>query len=446
MRRTIQKHPIAFLHTLGWLVTGLSMGYIMFYENTSYYDVPFADGALILFAIGCLLIVLTPLIGLIVKLIRKPLPSVKRERNFLRSAAKWYESTRPGFGWYYLWALLAALLPFLTLFSVMVVDVYVASLLLIAIGVSIWLCFLCHEWPESRLLKVTDTADRFHVQTGVSGSLLDDLYRRGNVLGIPKRLWEGRRGYVYNMLLQEGLIDQRNIITAHGFSTAKVAEHFHIDNDQLAAEDALWIPFHQFSIPPQSKGMAAIGKLFPYRLRTLADSRYESNRSLHSQDYPHASTSLRLVPDETATFCLKGNQLHLLAATATDPAWDDYQLYQGCMLKLTGAALHSVKWDHFETWAQDRDLTDDYLVVQEAETFYRALLEDAFDYEICSFAYHEQEAKLAVEIWAESKPGTAAHQQPLPFPLDDGLGFLLILTYDQLKWHWMNITEGEESY
>ena len=102
MRRTIKKHPFAFLHCLCWLVLAFCMGYVMHYGSYDYYDVPLADAIVVLAMVSAGLMVLAAVIGIIVKLMRRPDFATRRERSRMRAFAKWFESTQPGYGWRYL--------------------------------------------------------------------------------------------------------------------------------------------------------------------------------------------------------------------------------------------------------------------------------------------------------------------------------------------------------
>ena len=439
MHRTIKKHPLAFLHCLGWLCAGIAMGYIMHHESSDYYDVPYADAAVILFMAGFLLIVSAPVIGLVVKLIRQSPPATRRERAALRANAKWFESTRPGLGWYYLMAVLAGVLPILAMLSVLWVDSYMPAVLLSSIGIAIWLCFECYEWAENKLLRVTDIADRFHLQTDASTSLLDRLTQRGLTFGIPQALWDGRRDHLYNMLLQQGIIDDRSTVTGYVFPIAALEEHIGLGRTDTASEDVVWIPFGQFYSGVQGKGYMAIRKMFLYDLASIADRRYENNRETESGAYPHSSTEARLLPDETAALYLQNGQLYLFANSAESFDEEEDCLYRGCMLHIGNAVLEDVKWDYFETAGEPGDDREHYLTPEEARSLYRLLLEGAFSYEICDLTYLEDKQQLAIEVWLdpEDPSGLPLEGEAVSFAPDDELGYLLLLSYDQLRWHWM---------
>jgi len=112
------------------------------------------------------------------------------------------------------------------------------------------------------------------------------------------------------------------------------------------------------------------------------------------------------------------------------------------MLLIKGARLDGVKWDRFENLATgpigDGESADDDLNPQQAQTFYDLLLKGAFPYTLCSLTYHEQEKKLALEIWTEPAEPGKVNRQVAAFTSDDGLNYWLVLSYDELKWYWMN--------
>lgn len=448
MPRTIRKHPFAFLYCLGWLIAGFCMGYVMHHENADYYDVPYADLFVILTVVGAVLIVLCPIIGLIVKGLRRPAPAVRQERSQLRAFAKWFESTQPGFGWHTLLIVLAIALPFLAFLSVGWLDRYMPAALFASIGIAVWLCFECYEWNENRLLKVPDDPSRFHLQKDASPSLMEDLYEGGSTFGMPMNLWEGRRVYLYNALLQQGVTDDRGTVTGYVFSVADLEKHFDLTRETPLTDEVVWIPLKQFYGAMEGKSRAAIQKLFPYCLTTLVDRRYETNRETDSSQYPYSSVDVRLQPDDDTTLCDIDQQLHLFTAAATNPDSESDWYYHGCMLHIEGAKLADVKWDSFETAGDPDDDREHYLSPEEAQTLYRLILQGAFSYEICSLTYLEEKRLLALEIWAkpEDRSGLPLKGEAASFALDDGLGYLLLLSYNQLRWHWMKTTPLETPY
>ncbi len=439
MLYTIKKHPLAFLHCLGWVGIGACMAYVMRYETAGYYEAMFADVCVILSGICLALIPLTLLLGIILKLVRKQLPSQKREKSFLHSAAKRFESTLPGFRWYYLLITLAAVLPVLAFFSVVLVDKYVAAVLFLAIGISIWLCFVCYEWPESRLMQVRDTAPYFHIQPGAEEGLLNRLYKQGAVYGIPQTLWDGRRDALYNMLLRTGATKEGSTVAGHRFSTAEAAGHFGMDRNDFTDEDVVWIPLRPLLSHADNSSSAAIRGLFVHHLERIADRQYETTANRLPEDYPYSSREKRLIPDEDALLRESRRGLRLVAATAEDPDVEEDTLYQGCMLLLEGAQLADVKWDHFEDLSQTGD-REYFLSAEEAQTFYRLLLEDAFAYEICSLTYLDECRQLAIEIWTEPEEtsGKRVKGEARTFVMDDGMNYMLLLRYEGIKWHWLH--------
>lgn len=436
MPRTVRKHPIAFLHALGWIFAGLSMLYVMHYEEEGYYAAVLAEAAVILFGLGCALVVITPVIGLAVKLLRKPLPTAVREKHFRQAAAKWYESTRPDFWKYYAAVIAAAVLPFLALFSVVIAEEYVAGLLLISIGLSIWLICVCIEMPEARLLKVCDTGDRFQIRSGASS---DDISRleNANTLGIDKRYWDSRRDHLFNMLMKEGAVDERSRIAAWDCPVAVMAKHFGASPEEAGDEEVIWIPMGQFAFAA-FKGYNPIQKLFTHRLSCIAELRYRNIRSTEAATYPHSGAAMALQPDETALLRQSGEALCLLCASAAGE--DPETLYQGCMLEITGPQLMAVKWDHLEDITPpDAENSEYFLSPSDAGRLYELVLKEAFPYEITAFTYVEGESLLAVEFWAEPASGsTPVDSRGVPFVPDDGTGYLLLIAFDSLRWHWMH--------
>jgi len=439
MRRTIKKHPFAFLHCLCWLVLAFCMGYVMHYGDYDYYDVPLADAVVVMAMVSAGLMALSAVTGIIVKLIRRPDFATRRERSRMRAFAIQFERNLPGYGWRYLLVLLIFVLPLLAFFSVLWMDTYMPAMLLASMGIAIWLCFECYEWAENRLLKVPDNPDRFHLQQGASPSLLDDLYEREGTFGIPVRLWESRRVYLYNALMRQQVIDDRSTITGHVFPVSAIEKHFGIEQTDTSAEDVVWIPMKQFSGGTGNRN-AAIRQLFSYQYSALVDRQYENPRDTDPCCYPYSSEELRLVPDETAVLKHTHDQLYLFASSATNAEEDT--CYHGCMLRIKGAALVDVKWDFFENASDPEDDREHYLNPEEAQTLYRLLLQDAFTYEICSVEYLEDKQLLALEIWCEPEnpAGMPLKGEAASFALDDGLGYLLLLSYDQLRWHWMKET------
>lgn len=448
MPRTIRKHPFSFLYCLGWLIAGFCMGYVMHHESSDYYNVPFADTVVILSFVGTALIILCPVIGLIVKWLRRPALAVRQERSQRRAFAKWFESTQPGFGWYTLLIVLAVVLPFMAFISVIWLDRYMPAALFVSIGIAVWLCFECYEWNENRLLKEPDDPNRFHLQRDSSHSLLEELYEQSSTFGMPMSLWEGRRVYLYNALLQQGVADDRSTITGYVFSLADLEKHFNSPQQPPLTDEVVWIPLNQFYGTMEGKSRAAIQKLFPYCLTTLVDRRYETNRETDPSQYPYSSVDVRLQPDADATLCDIDHQLHLFTASATNPDSESDWYYHGCMLRIEGAELADVKWDSFETAGDPDDDREHYLSPEEAQTLYRLILQKAFTYEICSLTYLEEKRQLALEIWTEPEDpdGLPLKGEAASFALDDGLAYLLLLSYDQLRWHWMKATSMENPY
>lgn len=449
MYRTIKKHPFAFLHCLSWLIMGLCMAYVMHHDSSDYYDVPYADTIVILFFVSLTVLVLSPIIGMIVKRIRRPDPATRKERRFLRAAARGYESTRPGFNWCYLLAVLPLVLPLLAFFSVMWIDLYMPAVLFAAIGISIWLFFLCHEYPENKLLTATVNPHCFQIQQGVQPSRLDDLYQRGVASGISEKLWESRQNHLYNMLLQEGYIDERSTITGCALPPSAIEDHFGIRQEMPDDEPVIWIPFSQFSIHDgPGKGYAAIQRLFTHHFNAIVDRRFEYNRESDSSSYPFSSVDVRLQPDETAVLCETDGQLQLFAASATNPAPYNDLIYQGCMLQVEEAVLEDIKWDFFETAGDPEDDREHYLSPEEARSLYQMVLEGTFTYEIFSLTYLEKKQQIALEIWLEPNDhnGLPLEGMASNFALDDGMGYLLLLSYDRLRWHWFQTRHMEKPY
>ncbi|MBE5801940.1 MAG: hypothetical protein E7319_06600 [Clostridiales bacterium] len=436
MLQTIKKHPLGFLHSMSWVGAGATMLYSMRYESAGYPEALFAEAAVILFLVCCGVFLLTPLIGLIIKLVRKQRPSVTQECHFVSAAAKWYESTRSDFFWYYVIIVLVPILPIAALL-LPAQEQYIACVFIITIGISIWLCFVLTEMPATRLLKVRDTEDRFDIRVGASAEQMDALHA-GDTFGLSKRLWASRRDYLYNMLLKEEVIDQRDRITCYDLPVSTLAAHYRLKQDSFREEDVIWIPLAQFFHRKSTKGFQVIQKLFTHSLSDIANLRFQNNRSSNPEDYHHSSTDLRLEPDEDAVLCVHKNVTRLFAATAQE----GNRLYHGCMLLIKGARLDGVKWDRFENLATgpigDGESADDDLNPQQAQTFYDLLLKGAFPYTLCSLTYHEQEKKLALEIWTEPAEPGKVNRQVAAFTSDDGLNYWLVLSYDELKWYWMN--------
>lgn len=436
MPRTVRKHPIAFLHALGWIFAGLSMLYVMHYEGTDYDAVLLADAAVILFGLGCALAVITPVIWLAVRLLRRPLPTAVQEKRFRRVAARWYESTRPDFWKYRAAAIAAAVLPFLALFSVVIVEDYMPGLLLISIGLSIWLICICIEMPEARLLKVCDTADRFEIRSGASA---DDISRLedANTLGIDKRYWDSRRDHLFNMLMKEGAVDERSRIAAWDCPVSVMAEHFGVSPEEAGGEEVIWIPMGQFTFAGL-KGYNPIQKLFTHQLIRIANLRYQNICSTEAADYLYSGASLTLQPDETALLRQSGDALCLLCASAA--CEDPDTLYQGCMLQINGPQLMAVKWDCFENITPpDADNSEYFLSPSDAGRLYELVLKGAFPYEITEFTYAEGESLLAVELWADPPQGSCpVDERGVPFVPDDGSVYQLLIAYSSLRWHWMH--------
>ncbi len=441
MPRTIRKHPIAFVHVLGWFCAGLSMLYIMHYEDEGYYAAQLAEAAVLLAALGCVLIVLTPVIGLAVKLLRKQSPAAVREKRFLQAAAKWYESTQPDFWKYYAAAIAAVVLPFLALLSVVLVEDYVAGVLFISIGLSIWLICVCIEMPQARLLKISDTADRFQIRSGASPDEIDRLHK-ACTLGMAKARWDGRRDTLFNMLYKEGLVDERSRIAAYDCPASGMAAHFGADPERSDDEEVIWIPLNQFSMG-SSKGRPAIQKLFTHSLSRIADLRFTSNRSTDPMDYPFSSGDVRLQPDETARLQPVGDDLSLICASAVSDEAAEELYCQGCMLQLIGPQLAGVKWDHFEDITPPAGGEEEYfLPPDDAQKLWRLLLNGVFPYEITAFHYMDDQNLLAVEIWADPASGSApADSRGVPFVGEDGAGYLLLIAFHSLRWHWMQATD-----
>jgi len=141
MLQTIKKHPLGFLHSMSWVGAGATMLYSMRYESAGYPEALFAEAAVILFLVCCGVFLLTPLIGLIIKLVRKQRPSVTQECHFVSAAAKWYESTRSDFFWYYVIIVLVPILPIAALL-LPAQEQYIACGFIITFGISICLCFV----------------------------------------------------------------------------------------------------------------------------------------------------------------------------------------------------------------------------------------------------------------------------------------------------------------
>ncbi|MBO5501598.1 MAG: hypothetical protein J6K73_16700 [Clostridia bacterium] len=446
MLRTIKKHPFAFLHCLCWVFMGLSIGYIMHGIHQNADTIPFANELLILYYASVILLVLFPIIGLIVKWIRRPAPAVWRERSLLHSFANRFERTQPGSGWRTVLLILAGLLFIPAFLSLTIEELYVNDIWFAAIGVGIWLCFEYYEWPENKLLKETDWPERFQLRNGACASLLNELYEQNHTHGIPMHLWDSRRVYLYNAMLQQGIIDERSSITGHVFSAAEVTEHFGIEQENPDTEDVVWITFDPLNRRTSGKGYAAIQHLFTYHLTALADRRYESNRETESSCYPYTSVDVRLQPDETIVLRKEADHLHLFTASASNTVSKSDWFYQGCMLRIEDAELADVKWDFFEAVNTPEDDREHYLSPEEAQSLYRLLLQDTFAYEICSLTYLEQKQQVALEVWLEPEDpsGLPLTGEAASFALDDGSVYLLILSYSQLRWHWMKATPKQE--
>ena len=439
MLHTIRKHPLAFLHCLAWLVLGACMAYVMRYETAGYYEAMFASVCVVASAICLALIPLTMLLGIILKAVRKQPYSVRKEKGFLSHAARQFEKSRPGFGGYSLLALVAALLPILALFSVTIIDTYVAAALFAAIGISIWLCFMLSCWSEARLLQARDTAGRFHIQAACAESLPDELCRTGDVRGIPAELWEGRRDHLYNMLLKLGAVSESSTVTGYRFSAAEAAALCGAEPDGIPEGEAVWIPLAPLLRTADSRGAGVVRTLFVYSMDHFADMRYETLDNLLPEEYPYHSRDIRLNPDASAILRNSRRGLRLLARTAEEADPEGESLYQGCMLLLEGAQPVDVKWDHFEDLSPEAD-REYFLSPEEMQLFYRLLLEGAFAYEICSLTYPEDGRQIALEIWTEPEEisGKRVAYEAQRFVMDDGLHYLLLLRCDGMKWHWRN--------
>lgn len=444
MLYAIRKHPIAFVHALSWIGLGACMAYVMYAESAGGYAQTLYADACVMLAVVCMaLIPLTVLVGILLKLVRKRLPSEKREKSFLHMAAKHFEHTRPGFWPYFGLGILAAVLPLLALCSVVLVGDQVAAVLLVSIGITIWLCFFVSAWPESRLLKVRDTADRFRISTESSPSLWDELLRQGDVHGIPEALWQGRRDHLYNMLLRAGAIDERSTVAGHRFSPAAAAWHIGVEPGKVKDEPVVWIPLRAQLSTTDAKSSAVIRELFVYSLDRIADLRYESTADMMPEDYPHSSRELRLVPDEDAFLRKCRSGLRLVAPTAGEAEGDT--LHLGCMLQLEGARVVAVKWDQFEDLSPEAD-RECFLSPEEAQTLFRLLMEDACGYLIHDLTYLEDRKQIALEVWTETEEnsGKPVANEAKPFVMDDGLDYLLLIAYDSLKWHWL--AERQRTY
>lgn len=439
MLYTIRKHPIAFVHCLAWVMLGACMAYVMRYETAGYYEAMYASVCVVVSALCLALIPLTMLLGIILKLVRRQPYSVRKEKGFLSHAARQFEKSRPGFGGYSLLAVVAALLPILALLSVTIIDIYVAAALFAAIGISIWLCFMLSRWSEARLLQVRDTAGRFHIQAVRAESLPDELCRTGDVCGIPAELWEGRRDYLYNMLLKLGAISESSTVTGYRFTAAEAAALCGAEQDSIPDGEAVWIPLAPLINTADSEGAAAVRMLFVYSMNHFADIRYETLDDRLPEEYPYHSRDIRLDPDDSAILRNSRRGLRLLARTAEEPEADSSILYQGCMLLLEGAQIADVKWDQFENLSPEAD-REYFLSESEKQTFCRLLLEGGLAYEICSLTYQEDGRQIALEIWTEPEEisGRPVSNEARPFVMDDGMGYVLLVTCEGIKWHWLH--------
>lgn len=435
MPRTLREHPIGFLHSLGWICAGLAMLYVMHYEEYGYGYAEYADAALILFLGGCVLVLLTMLMGLILKLLNRKPYAAKRERSFLKAAAKRFESAQPGFGKYYACVCAAVFLPILGVLSVIWLDNYMPGIFLICIGLTIWLCFVAATMPEARLLKVYPEDGAFDLRREVSGSGIEGLLSE-QTFGMPEALWEGRREYLYNMLLRAEGITDREQITAYVFSPAAAGEQLGLTEQELPREPAVWVALGDYPGLTANGGYEAIRSLFPHSLAALHGLRYRGNRSRRLSDYPYSSGDIRLIPDETAVLAQAEDGLMLFADSAALP--QEEELYHGCMLHIAGAKLEGIKWDHFDDLSPDPE-KEESLNAKEMQTFWRLLLEGVLDYEITHMECREDEKLLAIELWTEPPQGRQ-DSRIAPFVMDDGLGYLLLVHYETLVWYWMETT------
>ncbi|MBR4067160.1 MAG: hypothetical protein IKK08_00875 [Clostridia bacterium] len=435
MPRTLREHPLGFLHSLGWIAAGAAMLYVMHYEEYGYGYAEYADAAVILFVGGCALVLLTMLMGLILKLVNRKPYAAKRERSFLKAAAKRFESVQPGFGKYYACVCAAVFLPLFGVFSVIWLDAYMPGIFLICIGLTVWLCFVAAAMPEARLLKVYPGDEDFDLRREVGGSGIERLLSE-QTFGMPEALWEGRREYLYNMLLRAEGITDREQITAYRFSPAAAGKQLGLKNQELPDEPAVWVPLGDYPGIVANGGYPAIRSLFPLSLAAIHGLRYRGNRSRQLSDYPYSSSDIRLVPDETAVLAEAEDGLLLFADSATLP--QEEELYHGCMLHIAGARAEGVKWDHFEDLSPDPE-KEESLNAKEMQTFMQLLLEGILDYEITHMECREDEKLLAIELWTEPPEGRQ-DSRIAPFVMDDGLGYLLLLHYETLIWHWMETT------
>lgn len=436
MPKTLREHPIGFLHSLGWIAAGAAMLYVMHYEEYSYGQAEYADAAaLILFLGGCALVLLTMLMGLILKLLNRKPYAAKRERSFLKAAAKRFESAQPGFGKYYACVCAAVFLPIFGVLSVIWLDNYMSSIFLICIGLTVWLCFVAASMPEARLLKVYPEDGAFDLRRETGGSEIERLLSE-QTFGMPEALWEGRREYLYNMLLRAERITDREQITAYVFSPAAAGKQLGLKEQELPREPAVWVSLGAYSGIAAENGYPAICSLFPLSLAALHGLRYRGNRSRRLSDYPCSSSDIMLIPDETAVLAEAEDGLMLFADSAALP--QEEELYHGCMLHIAGAKLEGVKWDHFEDLSPDPE-KEESLNAKEMQTFWRLLLEGVLDYEITHMDCHQEEKLLAIELWTEPPEGRQ-DSRIAPFVMDDGLGYLLLVHYETLIWHWMETT------
>jgi hypothetical protein len=237
------------------------------------------------------------------------------------------------------------------------------------------------------------------------------------------------------MLLRAGAIDARSMITAYVFSVAEACSQLGAAQENDSDEPAVWVPLKPLLSLTDGSSSAAIRDLFVYDLGRIGDRQYESTAHRLPEEYPFSSREKRLVPDADAFLQSTRRGLRLLCPTAED----EETLYLGCMLLMEGAQIADIKWDQFEDLTPEAD-REHFLNETEKQTFYRLLLADAFAYEICSLTYLEERRQIAIEIWTEPEEcgGKQLSNEARSFVPDDGTGYLLLVSCEGFKWHWLH--------
>ncbi len=437
MQKSIRKHPFAFIHALAWLGLGLTMAYVARHIDDAYEQVPLADAAVIFGTLCAVLIPVTMIAGIIALLVRRKGADVRKEKTFLQKVCydhlRTDQKAKRAHDTLLCFAAGLILLPFVLVAVFPSLIDYTAALLFCTIGVIVWLWVMNAEMPKARLTKVQPDEFCFQITPGMTDTQFETLKKEGSLYGIPKHLWNGRKVYLYNMLLKDKLISEHTAIPCYDLPLDQMRQRLQLPAEGEKDEEVIWVHLKPFFPSESSSSTVAIASLFTYRFADLLRSRYEHNTSTDAADYDHHSSQIQLDMTAEAQLLFSEGRPYLFCPQTYSLADDDDKLYLGCMLQIDGAHLERVMYDHFNTWTDPEASTKYDLSPEERDTFYRLMREGVLDYTVETLDYHPFEDMLAISIWGEP----VEDGQGQVFFTDDGTGYAIILRYSRLTWHWM---------